>query len=196
MKTMPTDLALASAAWLTRLYRAGRVSPVEATKAALARIERHNATYNAYCLVDAEAALAAARASERRWRKKAPLGPVDGVPTGIKDIVLTKGWPTRRGSKTIDPAGPWIDDAPSVARLRESGAVLLGKTTTPELGWKWATDSPLTGVTRNPWNPARTPGGSSASRWSETGSPSSVRRSSSMPTGTCSPPSTIRPPTW
>jgi aspartyl-tRNA(Asn)/glutamyl-tRNA(Gln) amidotransferase subunit A len=161
MKTAPTDLALASAQWLTRLYRAGKASPVEAAGAALARIERHNPRYNAFCLVDAEGALAAARASERRWRKKTPLGPVDGVPTSVKDIVLTKGWPTLRGSKTIDPAQNWADDAPSVARLRESGAVLLGKTTTPELGWKWATDSPLTGVTRNPWNPERTPGGSS-----------------------------------
>jgi aspartyl-tRNA(Asn)/glutamyl-tRNA(Gln) amidotransferase subunit A len=79
----------------------------------------------------------------------------------IKDILLTKGWPTLRGSKTVDPKGPWNDDAPAVARLREHGAVLLGKTTTPEFGWKGVTDSPLTGITRNPWNPAMTPGGSS-----------------------------------
>ena len=89
------------------------------------------------------------------------MGPLDGVPVSIKDILLTRGWPTLRGSKTVDPAGPWIDDAPAVARLRESGAVLLGKNTTPEFGWKGVTDSPLTGITRNPWNPAKTPGGSS-----------------------------------
>jgi aspartyl-tRNA(Asn)/glutamyl-tRNA(Gln) amidotransferase subunit A len=83
------------------------------------------------------------------------------VPVSIKDILLTRGWPTLRGSKTVDPAGPWTDDAPAVARLRESGAVLLGKNTTPEFGWKGVTDSPLTGITRNPWNPAKTPGGSS-----------------------------------
>jgi aspartyl-tRNA(Asn)/glutamyl-tRNA(Gln) amidotransferase subunit A len=83
------------------------------------------------------------------------------VPVSIKDLLLTKGWPTLRGSRTVDPAGPWIDDAPAVARLRESGAVLLGKTTTPEFGWKGVTDSPLTGITRNPWDTAKTPGGSS-----------------------------------
>src|SRR4029078_6278347 len=88
-------------------------------------------------------------------------GLLDGVPVSIKDIILTKGWSTLRGSKTIDPKGPWNDDAPVVARLREHGAVLLGKTTTPEFGWKGVTDGPLTGITRNPWNSAKTPGGSS-----------------------------------
>jgi len=86
---------------------------------------------------------------------------LDGVPVSIKDLLLTKGWPTLRGSRTVDPRGPWNDDAPAVARLREAGAVLIGKTTTPEFGWKGVTDGPLTGITRNPWNPARTPGGSS-----------------------------------
>src|SRR5205814_315456 len=86
---------------------------------------------------------------------------LDGVPVSIKDLILTKGWPTVRGSKTVDPKGPWNDDAPATARLREHGAVLLGKTTTPEFGWKGVTDSPLTGITRNPWNPKKTPGGSS-----------------------------------
>jgi aspartyl-tRNA(Asn)/glutamyl-tRNA(Gln) amidotransferase subunit A len=86
---------------------------------------------------------------------------VDGVPTSIKDVFLTRGWPTLRGSRTIDPDQAWTEDAPGVARLRGSGAVLLGKTTTPELGWKGVTDSPLTGVTRNPWDLALTPGGSS-----------------------------------
>ena len=125
------------------------------------RIDALNPKLNAYCLVDDDGALAAARASEARWRKGAPAGLVDGVPASIKDLVLTKGWPTLRGSKTVDPAGPWNDDAPAVARLREAGAVLLGKTTTPEFGWKGVTDSALTGITRNPWNLERTPGGSS-----------------------------------
>jgi len=156
-----SDLGLASATDLIRLYKAKKASSVEATKAALARIATHNPALNAFVLVDEAAALAAARASERRWMKKAPLGPVDGVPATIKDIVLTKGWPTLRGSLTVDANQPWNDDAPSTARLRESGAVLLGKTTTPEFGWKGVTDSPLTGITRNPWNPAMTPGGSS-----------------------------------
>ncbi|MCS6855984.1 MAG: amidase family protein, partial [Elioraea sp.] len=116
---------------------------------------------NAFCLVAWRTALAAARESERRWMKGEPQGLLDGVPVSIKDLVLTRGWPTLRGSKTIDPKGPWKDDAPCVARLREHGAVLIGKTTTPEFGWKGVTDSPLTGVTRNPWDPRLTPGGSS-----------------------------------
>ena len=91
-----------------------------------------------------------------------PLSPLDGVPVAVKDLLVTKGWPTRRGSLTVDPKGPWDDDAPTVARLREAGAVLIGKTTTPEFGWKGSTDSPLTGITRNPWNKTKTPGGSSA----------------------------------
>jgi aspartyl-tRNA(Asn)/glutamyl-tRNA(Gln) amidotransferase subunit A len=156
-----TDLALASATELVRLYRNKKASPVEATKAALARIAKHNPVLNAFVLVDEKAALAAARASEKRWARKKPLGPVDGVPSTIKDIILTKGWPTLRGSLTVDPNQAWSDDAPVTARLKEAGAVLLGKTTTPEFGWKGVTDSPLTGITRNPWNPETTPGGSS-----------------------------------
>ena len=158
---MATDLALAPAGELIRLYRAGEASPVEAVRAALARIETHNGDINAFCLVDGEGALAAAAASEARWRQGAPLGLVDGVPATVKDLVLARGWPTRRGSAMMADAQPGQDDAPSVARLREHGAVLLGKTATPEFGWKGVTDSPLTGVTRNPWNPERTPGGSS-----------------------------------
>jgi aspartyl-tRNA(Asn)/glutamyl-tRNA(Gln) amidotransferase subunit A len=154
-------LCFASATELVARYREKKLSPVEATRAVLARIDALNPTLNAFNLVDHEGALAAAKASEARWAAGTSLGPLDGVPTAIKDIVLTKGWPTLRGSKTVDPAGPWDEDAPAVARLRESGAVLLGKTTTPEFGWKGVTDSPLTGITRNPWNVAMTPGGSS-----------------------------------
>jgi len=156
-----TDLGLAPATELVRLYKSKKASPVEAAKAVLARIAKHNPALNAFVLVDEAAALSAARASERRWAKRAPLGPVDGVPATIKDIILTKGWPTLRGSRTVDANQAWTDDAPVTARLREGGAVLLGKTTTPEFGWKGVTDSPLTGITRNPWNPAMTPGGSS-----------------------------------
>lgn len=156
-----TDLAFWSATELLRGYASRTVSPVEATKAALARIEALNDRLNAFCLVDAEGAMRAARDSEARWAKGAPMGLVDGVPTSIKDLSLTKGWPTLRGSKAIDPKGPWEVDAPFVARLREHGAVLLGKTTTPEFGWKGVTDNALTGITRNPWDPSKTPGGSS-----------------------------------
>jgi aspartyl-tRNA(Asn)/glutamyl-tRNA(Gln) amidotransferase subunit A len=158
---MDEELGYLSATGLAARYRARELSPVEVTDAVLARIARLNPKINAFRLVDPEGAAAAARGSEQRWSKGAPLGPLDGVPVSVKDLLLTRDWPTLRGSRTIDPAGPWSDDAPAVARLRESGAVILGKTTTPEYGWKGVTDSPLTGITRNPWNLSRTPGGSS-----------------------------------
>ncbi len=150
-----------TAAELTAQYRARSLSPVEITHATLARIAKINPTYNAFCVVDADAALASARESESRWFSGKPLGPADGVPATAKDLILAKGWPTLRGSRTIDPNQAWDEDAPPVARLREQGAIFLGKTTTPEFGWKGVTDSPLTGITRNPWNEQLTPGGSS-----------------------------------
>ena len=155
-----TDLCALSAAELVELFRTHAVSPVQVAKAVLQRIEQLNPKLNAFSLVS-ESAVEDAKASEARWLRGEPKGLLDGVPASIKDILLTKGWPTLRGSKTVDSKGPWNDDAPAVARLREHGAVLVGKTTTPEFGWKGVTDSPLTGITRNPWNPAKTPGGSS-----------------------------------
>ena len=158
---MPEEHAFLSAHELIARYREGSLSPVEATRATLDRIDALEERLNAYCLVDEEGAMAAARASEARWHAGTPMGRLDGVPTSIKDIVLTRGWPTLRGSKTIERDREWTDDAPPVARLREHGAVLLGKTATPEFAMKGVTDSPLTGITRNPWNPDLTPGGSS-----------------------------------
>jgi aspartyl-tRNA(Asn)/glutamyl-tRNA(Gln) amidotransferase subunit A len=158
---MTQDICSLSATDLLQQYRAKALSPVEALRAVLARVDKLNPVLNCFNLVDEKAALASARASEARWQKGEPMGLLDGVPTSIKDIILTKGWPTLRGSKTVDAKGPWNDDAPAVARLREAGAVLFGKSTTPEFGWKGVTDSPLTGITRNPWNPKKTPGGSS-----------------------------------
>ena len=157
---MHTDLWALSATELVEAFRKRTLSPLDVTRAVLARIEQLNPKLNAFCLVS-ETALEDAKVSEARWIAGQPRGLLDGVPVSIKDIILTKGWPTLRGSKTIDPKGPWNDDAPATARLREHGAVLLGKTTTPEFGWKGVTDSPLTGATRNPWNTAKTPGGSS-----------------------------------
>ena len=158
---MSNDICAMSAVALLQAYRRKKLSPVEAATAILQRIEQRNGALNAFCLVDAESALKSARASQRRWAKGAPMGPLDGVPVGIKDLALTKGWPTLRGSTVVDPKQPWNDDAPVVARLREAGAVLIGKTATPEYGWKGVTDSKLGGITRNPWNPRMTPGGSS-----------------------------------
>ncbi|MFN8866028.1 MAG: amidase family protein, partial [Pseudomonadota bacterium] len=158
---LPTDLADCTATDLLALYRSGQASPVEATQAVLARIDRLNPTLLAFCHVAHDEALAAARASADRWTRGVPCGALEGVPVSIKDLILTRGWPTRRGSHTVDPAQPWDVDAPVTARLREAGAVLLGKTATPEFGCKGETNSPLTGLTRNPWNLAKTPGGSS-----------------------------------
>jgi aspartyl-tRNA(Asn)/glutamyl-tRNA(Gln) amidotransferase subunit A len=158
---MKNDLCSLTAVELLGLYRRKKVSPVEATKAVLERIKRLNPVLNAFCVVDEKQAIQSATRSEKRWLKGEPKGLLDGVPASIKDLLVTKGWPTLRGSRTVDPKQPWNDDAPAVARLREHGAVLFGKTTTPEFGWKGVTDSPLTGITRNPWNPKMTPGGSS-----------------------------------
>ena len=155
-------LSFLSASDLLARYRARTLSPVEAARAACERIERLEPKINAFChRAPPEEVLAAARASEARWREGRPCGEMDGVPITVKDAILAKGWPTLRGSKTADPSQPWTEDAPSVARLREHGAIILGKTTTPEFGWKGVTDSPLSGITRNPWNLALTPGGSS-----------------------------------
>lgn len=155
------DDAILTAGELVARYRAGDLSPVEVTQASLQRIDALDGRVNGFSLVDADSALAAARASQDRWAAGAPAGDLDGVPVAVKDVFLTRGWPTRKGSQAIPAAGPWDEDAPAVARLREHGAVLVGKTTTPELGWKGVTDSPLTGTTGNPWDPDRTAGGSS-----------------------------------
>ncbi len=159
--TNATDLADCSAIELLQLYRSRQASPVEATRAVLRRIERLNPQLNAFCHLAPEEATRSAQASEARWAAGTPMGVLDGVPTSIKDLILARGWPTLRGSRTVDPNQPWEVDAPATARLREAGAVLLGKTTTPEFGCKGETNSPLTGISRNPWDPSKTPGGSS-----------------------------------
>jgi aspartyl-tRNA(Asn)/glutamyl-tRNA(Gln) amidotransferase subunit A len=155
------DIAYAPAVELVGFYRNKALSPVEVTRLVLERLDALQPRINAFCVVDRDGALAAAHASEARWLQGEPTGPLDGVPVTIKDLVLMRGFPTRRGSHLVDPV-PDTEDAPATARLREGGAVILGKTTTPEFGWKALGDSPLTGITRNPWDLARTPGGSSA----------------------------------
>lgn len=142
-------------------YGKRKFGPVEVMRACLAQADRLEPKLNALCWRDDKQALAQAEASEARWKRGEPLSALDGVPLLIKDLLLVKGWPTLRGSKTIERNQPWEQDAPSVARLREAGTVFLGATTTPEFGWKGVTDSPLTGITRNPWDVTKTPGGSS-----------------------------------
>ncbi len=157
---MTQDLTQASAAELGRLYAKGKASPVETMKAVLARAGTLATMVNALCHVDAMAALAAARASEKRWKKGEPRSPLDGVPVSIKELVRVKGWPASMGSKLTDKT-PVDADAPVVARLREAGAIVFAQSTSSEYGHKGVTDSPLHGITRNPWNPDMTPGGSS-----------------------------------
>ncbi len=156
-----TELTELTAVQLVDGYRKGDFSPVEATRAALDRAAEIQPEVNAFVRLTADDALARARESADRWRGGEPAGLVDGVPVTVKDILLQRGTPTLKGSRTISEQGRWDEDAPSVARLREHGAVFIGKTTTPEFGWKGVTDSPLTGVTRNPHDPTRTAGGSS-----------------------------------
>ncbi|KAF4409483.1 MULTISPECIES: amidase [Streptomyces] len=158
-----TSLCELTATQLLAGYAAGDFSPVDAARAVLDRIEEIGPAVNAFVRVDAEGALARAAESEERWRRGEPAGLVDGVPVSVKDILLLRGAPTLKGSATVDehPPGGWPEDAPSVARLREQGAVFTGKTTTPEFGWKGVTDSPRHGVTVNPYDPRRTAGGSS-----------------------------------
>ena len=155
------DICYLTAHEVLAAYDGRSLSPVELTGAVLDRIEAHNPELNCFCVVDPERALDQARQSEARWARGEPQGLLDGVPVSIKDLVLAKGWPTLKGSRTIDPDQAWDEDAPATVRLREHGAVILGKTTTPEFGWKGTTDNTLTGITRNPWNPEKTPGGSS-----------------------------------
>lgn len=146
---------------LNHLFRQKALSPVEVIKAVFDRIGKYNGVLNAFCLLDEETALRAAHESENRWIRGEPLGILDGIPTSIKDLSLTVGWPTRRGSLAIPAEGNWNEDSPSVARVREEGAVLFGKTTVPEFG-TGVDQSELCGITRNAWNPTKTPGGSSS----------------------------------
>ena len=155
------EIAYLSVGELTARYRDKSLSPREALAAVMARIDAYNGAVNAFRFVDREGAETAAAESEVRWMRGAPLGPLDGVPAGIKDIILVKGWTTTYGSGVLADDAPATEDAPCVARLREAGAVLLGMTQSPEIGWKGVTDSPAHGITRNPWNLERTPGGSS-----------------------------------
>jgi len=157
-----TEIAYLSAVELIELYRSKALSPVEVIRRTLDRLDALQPKINGFCVVDRDGATEAARASEGRWQRGEAVGGLDGVPVTIKDLILLRGFPTLRGSHLVERHQDWSEDAPATARLREAGAVILGKTTTPEFGWKALGDSPLTGITRNPWDRSRTPGGSSA----------------------------------
>ncbi|MGL4320900.1 MAG: amidase family protein, partial [Paracoccaceae bacterium] len=160
MPQAPQDLCLATGAELSGAYAGGVASPTDVTRACLGRAEAINPPLNAFTIIDHDGAMAAATKSEARWAKGQALSAIDGLPVTIKDIVHCHGLDVRYGSKTTGDVSA-LPDSPVVERLRAAGAVILGLTTTPEFGWKAVTDSARHGVTRNPWNPEMTPGGSS-----------------------------------
>ena len=150
-----------TAAELTAAYRCGELSPVQATAEVLAHVALCEPALQATCAWQPEAALAMARQSEARWQRHQPLSVLDGVPVTIKDNLPVRGWPTRNGTAASSDA-PALEDCPPAARLRESGAVLLGQTTMPDYGMLSSALSSLHPLTRNPWDLDKTPGGSSA----------------------------------
>jgi len=157
-----TDLTQATATELSNLYQSGAASPVAVAEQVLAKIKRLNPVLNAFCFTDPETTLKQAQASELRWQQGQQLSRLDGVPVAVKDSILTQGWPTLHASLAIDPNQPWLEDAPAVARLREAGAVFVGKTTMTEFSWGLkSTVSQIYGVTANPWNIKCSSGGSS-----------------------------------
>jgi aspartyl-tRNA(Asn)/glutamyl-tRNA(Gln) amidotransferase subunit A len=156
----PTDPAQMTAEQLLALYATRALSPVEALKAVMERVARYNPWVNAFATMNPQA-LRQAGESEARWAAGRPMGMLDGVPCTVKDLLNMAGFPTRRGSLTTD-AKPATENAPAVMGLLAEGAVIIGKTTTTEFGWKTPSDCPLHGVTRNPWNPQRSAGGSSS----------------------------------
>lgn len=158
-----SDLAFATISELSRGLEDKQFSPTELLDDVLGRLEVLEPQLNMFAALDVEGAKQDAIASEVRQLRGERLSCLDGIPTSIKDLIAQKNLPQRFGSRTAG-AAPMAEDAPSVARLRAAGAVLLGKSTTSEFGCKAVGDSPLTGITRNPWNRDLTPGGSQLRR--------------------------------
>ncbi len=156
----PTEVCRTPALALAAAIRAKTLSPIEVVDAVLARIERTHAALNAYCTVTADAARTAARNAEAAVMRGDTLGPLHGVPVSVKDLVLTKGVRTTWGSRVYEHFVP-DEDAPVVERVKQAGAIILGKTNTPEFGHKGVTDNLVFGPSRNPWSLTHTPGGSS-----------------------------------
>lgn len=154
------DLCWMSATELAAAIRGRRLSPVEVTEAVLARIDAVNPRVNAYCTLAAESARAEARVAEAAVMRGEPLGPLHGVPVSFKDLTSTAGIRTTFGSKIFEHHVP-TEDALVVERTRKAGAIVIGKTNTPEFGCKGVTDNLIFGHTRNPWRLDRVAGGSS-----------------------------------
>ena len=154
------EITKMTALQLRRAIRTKKISPVEVVNAVLERIERLNPKINAYCTLVPEQALREAKKAENKVVKGEPLGPLHGIPVSIKDLAFTKGIRTTGGSKMYENFVP-DKDAVFVERLKAAGAIIVGKTNTPEFGWIAVTTNPVFGVSRNPWNTECTTGGSS-----------------------------------
>ena len=158
---MPSqDLGFLSAVELAAKMRARKVSPVEVMRDTLARIERFNPALNAYVTVQGEEALCSAAKAEDALMRGECVGPLFGVPLHVKDNLYVAGSRTTFGSKLME-TNVTSEDCPAVERLRKAGMIVIGRTNTPEYGWKGVTDNRVFGITHNPWNTALTPGGSS-----------------------------------
>ena len=162
-----SEICAMSALELAGAFRSGELTPMEAADAVVTAIDRLDGALNAFCVVDPDGAQRAAERAHARIRSGEALGPLDGVPASLKDVFLTAGHPTYRGSRLLadadgadDPASFTVD-APVTEATYEAGCVVVGKNTTPEFAWKGVTDSLLMGPTRNPYDPELTPGGSS-----------------------------------
>jgi aspartyl-tRNA(Asn)/glutamyl-tRNA(Gln) amidotransferase subunit A len=160
-KAVSTQPFRMSALELLRLYRTRELSPVEAMRSVIERVEAYEPHIHATFLYTPERALKEARASEARWAKGEPMGPLDGVPVTIKDNIATKGDPTPLGTAASDMT-PAKADAPPAARVRDAGAVIFTKTTMPDYGMLTSGLSSHHPLARNPWKLDRNPGGSSA----------------------------------
>jgi Asp-tRNA(Asn)/Glu-tRNA(Gln) amidotransferase A subunit family amidase len=145
---------------LSRMIASKKVKPSEVMDAILTRIEEVNPKINAFCTLARDSAMAEARAADKKVTRAKSLGPLFGVPISIKDLIFTKGLRTTFGSKMHENFIPDQDEV-VVERLKAAGAIIFGKTTTCEFGYKSVTQSPLWGITRNPWNSEMTPAGSS-----------------------------------
>ncbi|MFP6743594.1 MAG: amidase [Alphaproteobacteria bacterium] len=154
------DLAYTPATELARRIRGRELSPVEVVENSLSRIDDVNPALNCFCFTYPDEALDKARAAEQAVMDGKPLGPLHGVPVAIKDLTPTKGKRTTLGSRSFEHNVP-DHDAVIVEKLLGAGAIMVGKTMTPEFAYSSYTESPLWGITRNPWNTERSPGGSS-----------------------------------
>jgi aspartyl-tRNA(Asn)/glutamyl-tRNA(Gln) amidotransferase subunit A len=156
-----TDILLLSVSEIADQFRSRALSPMELLNLTLERAETVQARLNPFRMIDREGARRSAEASERRWARGEPLSLLDGVPVSIKDNQAIAGQPRTSGSLANEHLPPMTEDAPHVARLRQAGAIFYARTNMPDNAWKAVCDSPLSGITRNPWNSELTPGGSS-----------------------------------